>query len=115
MAILDLENGENKRLKNGERRFEIDRDGECDRMSIISEMRPENEKLGKWEKGDISDNHYSCGRPDGGRILLWENLKARFDWGITMSPNLDAFRPFFGLNYKDFEVIGGMAILAENG
>ena len=43
----------------------IDRDGERDRMTRINEMRSENEKLGKWEKGDISDNHYSCGRlPD---------------------------------------------------
>ena len=47
------------------RRCGIDRDGECDRMARVSEMRSENEKLGKWEKGDISDNHYSCGRlPD---------------------------------------------------
>ena len=64
----------------------IDRDGERDRMTRISEMRSENEKLRKWEKGDISDNHYSCMRPDGGRILLWENLKARFDWGYFYVP-----------------------------
>ena len=73
------------------RRCEIDRDGERDRMTRIREMRSENEKLGKWGKGDISDNHYSCMRLPVGRLLLWENLKARFDWGITTSPNSGSF------------------------
>ena len=48
MAILDLKNDENKRLKNGVRRCGIDRSGELDRMTRIREMRSENEKLGKW-------------------------------------------------------------------
>ena len=49
------------------------------------------------------------------RTNEWGNLKARFDWGITTSPNFAAFCCFFGLNYKDLGVIGDMAVLGENG
>ena len=49
------------------RRCGIDRDGERDRMARIREMGSENEKLGKWEKGDISEHHYSCMRLPVGR------------------------------------------------
>ena len=85
------------------------------KMSRKWRNRPKMTKSARSRFMSISENDYSCMRLRSEWNDESENLKARFDWEITMSPDFDAFWRFFGLNYKDFWEIRKMAKMAENG